>query len=57
MRVPTIYLETTVFNSPFADDAPQYRADTLRLFAEIKAVKFQPFTSEYVPRELEVTKF
>jgi len=48
MRVPTIYLETTIFNFPFADDAPQYRADTLRLFAEIKAGKFQPFTSEYV---------
>jgi hypothetical protein len=56
MRVPTIYLETTIFNFPFADDAPHYQADTLRLFAEIKAGKFRPFTSEYVPRELEVTK-
>jgi hypothetical protein len=53
MRVPTIYLETTIFNFPFADDAPQYQADTLRLFAEIKAGKFRPFTSEYVTRELE----
>ena len=53
MRIPTIYLETTIFNFPFADDAPQYRADTLRLFAEIKAGKFKPFTSEYVTRELE----
>jgi predicted nucleic acid-binding protein len=55
-RVPTIYLETTIFNFPFADDAPQYKADTLRLFAEIKAVKFRPFTSEYVVQELESTK-
>ena len=55
-RIPTIYLETTIFNFPFADDAPQYQADTLRLFAEIKAGKFKPFTSEYVPRELEITK-
>jgi len=52
-RIPSIYLETTIFNFPFADDAPQYRADTLRLFAEIKAGKFKPFTSEYVTRELE----
>jgi len=52
-KIPAIYLETTVFNFPFADDAPQYRADTLRLFAEIKAGKFKPFTSEYVTRELE----
>ena len=56
MRIPTIYLETTIFNFPFTDDAPQYRADTLRLFEEIKAGKFKPFTSEYVPRELEITK-
>jgi hypothetical protein len=53
MRVPTIYLETTIFNFPFADDASQYQADTKRLFAEIKAGKFRPFTSEYVTRELE----
>jgi len=52
-RIPTIYLETTIFNFPFADDAPQYKADTLRLFAEIKAGKFRPFTSEYVTQELE----
>jgi len=52
-RIPSIYLETTIFNFPFADDAPQYRADTLRLFAEIRAGKFQPFTSGYVLDELE----
>jgi len=56
MKIPAIYLETTIFNFPFADDAPQYRADTLRLFAEIRAGKFKPFTSEYVLDELEDTK-
>ena len=56
MRVPTIYLETTIFNFPFHDDAPHYQTDTLRLFSEIKAGKFRPFTSEYVTQELEVTK-
>jgi len=55
-RVPTIYLETTIFNFPFADDAPHYQTDTLKLFAEIKSGKFRPFTSEYVIRELEITK-
>ena len=35
MRIPDIYFETTIFNFPFADDAPQYKADTLRLFAEV----------------------
>jgi predicted nucleic acid-binding protein len=55
MTIPKIYLETTIFNFPFADDAPQYRADTLRLFEEIKAGKFEPYTSEYVIRELDAT--
>jgi len=53
MRIPMIYPETTIFNFPFADDAPQYQAEALRLFAEIKAGKFRPFTSEYVTFELE----
>jgi predicted nucleic acid-binding protein len=53
MKRLTFYLETTMFNFPFVDDAPQYKADTLRLFEEIKAGKFQAFTSEYVIQELE----
>ena len=56
MRIPTIYLETTIFNFPFSDDAPQYRADTRRLFNEIKAGKYKPFTSKYVTLELESTR-
>jgi predicted nucleic acid-binding protein len=56
VRIPTIYLETTIFNFPFTDDAPQYKAEVLRLFEEIKAGKFKPFTSEYVLDELEDTK-
>jgi len=55
-RIPTIYLETTIFNFPFSDDAPQYKADTLKLFVEIKAEKFRPFTSDYVILELDGTK-
>lgn len=30
MRIPKIYLETTMFNFYFADDAPEKRQDTLR---------------------------
>ena len=55
-RIPTIYLETTIFNFPFVDDAPQYKADTLKLFAEIKAGKFEAFTSEYVTLEIDKTR-
>ena len=53
MRVPKIYLETTIFNFVYADDASDKKADTLKLFEEIKAGKYQPFTSAYVTKELE----
>lgn len=54
MRVPKLYLETTMFNFYFAGDAPEKRQDTLKLFAEIKAGKYEPYTSQYVIRELEM---
>ena len=55
MSIPSIYLETTIFNFPFVDDAPQYKADTLKLFADIKDGKFKPYTSTYITEELEKT--
>ena len=55
MRIPRIYLETTVFNFFFADDAPDKRADTLRLFEEIAQGKYEPYTSEFVLGELQRT--
>jgi rRNA-processing protein FCF1 len=48
-----IYLETTIFNFVFADDAPEKRRDTMKLFEEIKQEKYIPYTSEYVLQELE----
>ncbi|MDR2429252.1 MAG: type II toxin-antitoxin system VapC family toxin [Candidatus Margulisbacteria bacterium] len=53
MRTPKIYLETTIFNFYFADDAPDKKADTLKLFQEIKAGKYEPFTSAYVLDEIK----
>jgi predicted nucleic acid-binding protein len=55
MKTPKIYLETTMFNFPFADDSPQYKADTIRLFSETRAGRFEPYTSEYVIDELNKT--
>jgi predicted nucleic acid-binding protein len=52
MRVPRIYLETSVFNFCFADDAPDKKNDTLKLFEEIKAGLYVPYTSAYVMQEL-----
>ncbi len=52
MRTPKVYLETTIFNFYFADDAPDKRQDTIRLFEEIGHGKYEPYTSEYVLAEL-----
>ena len=48
-----IYLETTVFNFVFADDAPDKKQDAIKLFDEINQGKYIPYTSEYVLQELE----
>ena len=52
MKVPKIYIETSVFNFFFADDAPDKRQDTLKLFTEIKEGKYAPYTSNAVLVEL-----
>jgi hypothetical protein len=50
-----VYLETTIFSFPFADDAPQYREDTRRLWDAVRAGRFDAYTSEYVEDEIERT--
>ncbi len=52
-RKPKVYIETSIFNFVFADDAPDKREDTLALFREFKEGKYIPFTSEYVIMELQ----
>ena len=51
MRVPKIYLETTLFNYYFDEDRDAH-TDTVRLFKECAAGKFEPYTSLYVVDEL-----
>jgi len=52
MKILKIYLETTVFNFKFADDSPDKKRDTEKLFNEIEQKKYTPYTSEYVLQEL-----
>lgn len=52
MRKQKVYLETTIFNFYFAEDAKDKINDTIRLFDEISTGKFEPYTSEYVIDEL-----
>jgi len=55
MRIPKIYLETSVLNFVFADDSPDKKADTIKLFKEIKNGKYVPYTSDYVKKEIDDT--
>jgi predicted nucleic acid-binding protein len=52
MLTPKIYLETTIFNYYF-DKERDAHSDTVKLFTEIKAGKYEPYTSEYVTNELK----
>ena len=52
MRIPKVYLETTIFNYNFADDTPEKQQENLRLFDDIKNGLFEPYTSTIVIDEL-----
>ncbi len=47
-----IYLETTILNFYFADDAPDKRLDTIKLFEEITQGKYEAYTSYAVIDEI-----
>jgi len=51
MKKLKIYLETTVFNRYFEPERDNHR-ETVRLFGEIAAGKFEAYASEYVVEEL-----
>jgi predicted nucleic acid-binding protein len=55
MRKLKIYLETTLFNYYFDIDRDAH-ADTVKLFEEIRAGKYEAYTSAYVIDELGETK-
>jgi hypothetical protein len=55
MRVPKIYLETTVFNWYCEEDRGDAHTSTVELFREIAAGQFEPYTSGYVVKELVQT--
>ena len=57
MRIPKIYIETSVFNHAVSDQSPENRKNTLKLFEEIKNGKFIPFTSDYVTEEIDKASY
>lgn len=52
MRKPKLYLETSVWNFCFADDAPDRKLATLQLFEQIKQGTYDIFVSEVVFQEI-----
>lgn len=52
MRKLKIYLETTILNFYYAEDAQEKKEDTRELFKEIAEGKYQAFTSLSVIREI-----
>ncbi len=52
MRTPKIYLETTLFNF-YIDETREAHTDTVKLFKEIAAGKYNAFTSRYVIDEID----
>jgi predicted nucleic acid-binding protein len=56
LRVPKIYLETTIFNYYFDEDRGEAHTATVELFREIANGQFEPYTSVYAVQELLKTE-
>lgn len=53
MKKLKVYLETTIFNFFYADDAPDKRDDTKKMFNEIAELKYEACTSFAVINEID----
>lgn len=56
MKKPQLYLETSVWNFYFADDAPEKKEITLSFFDKIKQGEYEVFISDVVIEEIGVAK-
>ncbi|MEK6690400.1 MAG: hypothetical protein AABY78_03740 [Nitrospirota bacterium] len=52
MKKPQLYIETSVWNFCFADDAPEKKEITLRFFDKIKKGEYKIFISDVVIEEI-----
>jgi predicted nucleic acid-binding protein len=52
MKKPQLYLETSVWNFYFANDAPEKREITLRFFDKVKQDEYEIFISDVVIEEI-----
>jgi len=56
MKKLKLYLDTTVWNFPFAADAPERQAITIEFFKQVKWGRFEVFASEAVRAEILRTR-
>lgn len=52
MKKPQLYLETSVWNFYFADDAPEKKEITLRFFDKVKQGEYEIYVSDVVIEEI-----
>lgn len=52
MKIPKLYLETSVWNFYYADDAPEKKEITIRFFDKIKSGVYEIFISDVVLEEI-----
>lgn len=52
MKKLKLYIETSVWNFLFADDAPEKKAATEKFFKEVESGKYEIFVSEMVNAEI-----
>jgi predicted nucleic acid-binding protein len=53
MKKLSLYLDTSVWNFYFADDAPEKQAITLEFFNQVREGRYRIFVSEIVFREID----
>ncbi|MFA6450611.1 MAG: type II toxin-antitoxin system VapC family toxin [bacterium] len=53
MKKLKLYIETSVWNFLFADDAPEKKRDTQRFFEEVRSADYELFISELVIAEIQ----
>jgi len=56
MKKLKLYLDTTIWNFPFADDAPERQAITIEFFKQVRWGRFEVFASEAVAVEIGQTR-
>ncbi len=52
MKKPKLYLDTTVWNFSFSDQAPDHRDETLEFFDKVSLGAFEIYASDVVLKEL-----